>query len=157
MSKSAEYAALFEGAPKPKKPSRKSQLEESFAEELKLYGLPPAVRQCMFHPSRKWPFDFGWPEQKIAVEIHGGIYVPQGKGAHNRGASMEGDFEKQNEATRLGWRVFIFGPKWLYRKKRTNASSKALTFMHGLFRAIHSDSPAQQDKEAQSGGFDGHE
>lgn len=120
-------------ADKKKKPSQKSELEESFAEELHLYGLPKPVRQFQFHAARQWAMDFAWPDRKIAVEIHGGLYKG---GRHNRGAAMEGDFEKSNEAQKLGWIVFTFGPKWLYRKKRTNQSSKALAFMDGVLREM---------------------
>jgi very-short-patch-repair endonuclease len=118
-------------APAPKKKSAKSELEEALFDELKLYGLPVPIRQHKFHPERLWKFDFAWPKHKIAIELQGGIYVG---GAHSRGAYQEGDYEKLNEAARLGWKVFQFGPSQVRRKKRTNASSKALTFMYDILR-----------------------
>lgn len=116
------------------KKSKKSRLEEDFAAELKLYGLPTPVRQFKFHPMRKWPFDFAWPDRKIALEIHGGIFIPKDKpqGGHNRGAYMEESFEKQNEAIKLGWKVFVFGPSQVRRPKRSQQSSKALEFMYSI-------------------------
>jgi hypothetical protein len=76
--------------------------------------------------------DFAWPEVKIATEIHGGIFMPKGSGGHNRGAFMEDTFEKHNEAIRRGWSVFTFGPKWLYRSKRSEPYSKAAAFIHKI-------------------------
>lgn len=115
---------------KPKKPSKKSQLEDSFFAELKLYGVPTPVRQHLFHPTRKWRFDFAWIEQKIAVEIHGGIFVG---GAHSRGAFMEKSFEKENAAQLLGWKVFIFGPSQIRGKKRIQQASPACEFLWKIF------------------------
>ena len=106
-----------------------SKLEDSLFEEFRLFGLDLPERQHRFHPKRKWQLDFAWIDRKIAVEIHGGIYM---QGHHSRGQNQEDDFEKVNEAVRLGWRVFVFGPKWCRRKKRTMQSSDALAFLHGV-------------------------
>lgn len=119
---------------KPRKKSAKSKLEESLFAEFRLYGLPLPVRQYKFHPERKWPFDFCWPDRKIAIEVNGGIFMRGGKGGHNRGAYMEDVFEKLNCATSFGISVFQFGPKALYRRKRTNEPSAALQFIWRLFR-----------------------
>jgi len=78
---------------------------------------------------RQFRADFAWPERKILLEVQGGIFMPGGKGGHNRGAYMELEYEKQNEAVRLGWAVYKFGPKWCHRQKRTARPSKALEFM----------------------------
>ena len=112
-----------------------SKLENAFAQELALFSLPPAHRQFKFHPTRRWALDFAWPERKIGCEIHGGLFIPKGAGAHNRGASMEDDFEKTNEATRLGWSIFTFGPKWCYRKKSVAVPSKAIAFLIPILRS----------------------
>lgn len=64
----------------------------------------------MFHPTRKWRFDFCWPELMIAVEIHGGTFA-RSRGRHSRGIGHTEDFEKHNEATRLGWDVYYFTAK----------------------------------------------
>lgn len=80
-----------------------SQHELLFAEHLKDAGCPPMVQQHKFHPTRKWPFDFAHVDTKTAIEIDGGEFA---FGGHNRGAQMARDYEKRNEATLLGWRVF---------------------------------------------------
>lgn len=129
MSKADEYAALF--PVKTKKKSQASKLEEDLFDEFKVQGIPLPLRQYRFHPFRQWPFDFAWPDRKIAVEIHGGIFMRAGTGGHNRGDYMEKTFEKINEATRLGWRVFTFGPK-ACNKTRSQSSSEALNFIHAI-------------------------
>ena len=55
---------------------------------------------------RKWRFDFCWPDYKLAVELHGGNFV---HGGHNRGMHQTSDYDKGNEAVKLGWRVLTFG------------------------------------------------
>lgn len=72
--------------------------------------LPKPKRQLQFHPDRNWSFDFAWPKDKVAVEIHGGSYM---QGRHNRGFQQAKDFEKHNEATRMGWRVLYFNTEMI--------------------------------------------
>jgi len=60
-----------------------------------------------FHPTRKWRFDLAWIEEKLALEVQGGIWV----GGHNRGAQLKKDYEKANAAAELGWRILYFEPK----------------------------------------------
>jgi len=129
-----------------------SLLEDSLFAEFKLFGLPMPERQFVFHPVRKWHLDFAWVDRRIAVEVNGGLYVT---GRHNRGAQLEQEFEKLNEACRLGWDVFLFGPKWLYRPKRSVQSSKALAYMHQIFRGgdalrTEMDIPMDQDSTNQN-------
>ena len=92
-----------------KKPSQKSKLEKKFRiywrQRYYSLGLKPHP-QHYFHPTRRWRFDFAWPEYKLAVEIHGGIFI---RGGHNRPIQQTKDWEKQREAVRLGWRVLPFG------------------------------------------------
>jgi hypothetical protein len=68
--------------------------------------LPKPKRQHQFCEGRKWK----WPKYKLAVEIQGGSFI---FGGHNRGASQAKDFEKNNEAVRLGWRVLFFNAKMI--------------------------------------------
>lgn len=64
---------------------------------------PEWVKEYRFHKTRRWRFDFAIPEQKIAIEINGGIW---NYGRHNRASGYIKDLEKMNEAQLLGWRVF---------------------------------------------------
>jgi very-short-patch-repair endonuclease len=59
--------------------------------------------EYVFHPERKWRFDFAWPGKRIALEVEGGTFSG---GRHTRGVGYEGDCEKYSEAALLGWKVF---------------------------------------------------
>jgi very-short-patch-repair endonuclease len=80
--------------------------EEQFAFQLRLHGLN-AHREVRFHPTRRWRFDFAFPDEKIAVEVEGGTWV---NGAHSRGKHFESDCEKYGEAAVLGWTVLRVTP-----------------------------------------------
>ncbi len=58
--------------------------------------------ECRLHPTRKWRWDFAWPDCKVAVEVHGSTWVG---GRHTRGQGFANDREKMNEAQLLGWLV----------------------------------------------------
>lgn len=82
---------------------KKSQLEEEFAFAWKAGRYEPEfVREHRFHPTRRWRFDFAWPDEKVALEVEGGTYV---RGRHSRAAGFAQDCEKLNEAQILGWVV----------------------------------------------------
>ena len=67
--------------------------------------LPPPVREHVFAPPRRWRFDFAWPDQRVAIEIEGGVW---NNGRHNRAAGFIGACEKYNAAVMRGWRVLRF-------------------------------------------------
>jgi very-short-patch-repair endonuclease len=64
--------------------------------------LPMPVAEYKFHPTRKWRFDWCWPDQKVALEIEGGVYAT---GRHTRGKGYENDCRKYNAALLHGWKV----------------------------------------------------
>ena len=82
-----------------------SQLEATFALQLRTSGLPEPEREYRFHPTRRWRFDFAWPDVMLAVEVEGGTWS---QGRHTRGSGYAADCEKYNEAALLGWRVLRF-------------------------------------------------
>lgn len=73
----------------------------------RLSGLPPATPEYEFalDIQRKWRCDRAWPEQRVALEIEGGVNKPGG-GAHQRtgkGGRYLTDMEKYNELAARGW------------------------------------------------------
>lgn len=76
--------------------------EDEFGERLKA-RMPEAVfvRELVFHPLRKWRFDYAFEAQKLAVEI-------EGQGRHQTYLGFRGDCEKYNSACLHGWRVLRF-------------------------------------------------
>ncbi len=77
----------------------------AFDRQCQLAGLPKPEPEFRFHPTRRWRFDWAWPDKSIAVEVDGAVYTG---GRHTRGAGFEKDMEKLNEAQILGWRVLRF-------------------------------------------------
>lgn len=61
-----------------------------------------------FHPTRRWRIDYAWPDQKLAVEIEGGVWTA---GRHTRSKGFLKDAEKYNALTEMGWRLLRYPPK----------------------------------------------
>ena len=71
-------------------------------------NLGSFVLEYKFHPSRKWRFDWAYPENRIAFEYEG-IVIKRKTQAGGRHVSIKGfsnDCEKYNEAQLLGWKVY---------------------------------------------------
>jgi len=83
--------------------SERSAAEVSLELALTADPLPgwDLTKEYVFHPTRKWRFDFAFPSQRLGIEI-------DGRGRHQTVAGTRSDCEKQNEATRMGWRVLRF-------------------------------------------------
>lgn len=92
----------------------KSKQHEIFFSVLASLNISQPQVEYMFHPTRKWRMDYAWPEQKIALEVEGGIFI---QGRHSRGAGMKADFEKYNEAAVMGWRIIKCTPSDLCKSK----------------------------------------
>lgn len=70
-------------------------------------GLPEPVAEFRFHPTRRWRFDYAWPDQQIAIEVEGGAWVG---GRHTRGGGYIADMDKYNQAQVSGWIVLRYTP-----------------------------------------------
>jgi hypothetical protein len=80
----------------------------TFSVQCKALKLPEPVAELRFAPPRKWRFDYAWPEQKLALEVQGGLFS---NGRHVRGAALLREHEKLNAAAALGWRVLYTTPQ----------------------------------------------
>ena len=89
---------------------QKSPLEEAFDAQLRELRVNHRAlkykREYVFHPTRKWRFDFAIPAYKLAIEVEGGIFS---RGRHNTGKGMLADMEKYASAQVLGWTVLRVG------------------------------------------------
>ena len=102
---------------KIKLPRPKSQLEEKANLILLAENLASGLeREHRFHPTRKWRFDFAWPEFLVALEIEGGLWS---KGRHVNPQGFISDCEKYNEASSLGWAVIRCPPTFISSKMVT--------------------------------------
>lgn len=52
--------------------------------------------------------DFAWPDQRVGVEIQGGVWS---RGKHGRGSDIEADNRKGNLLALHGWRVLRYSVK----------------------------------------------
>lgn len=76
--------------------------------------IPKPETEYRFHPKRKWRFDYCWPENKLALEVEGGVWTG---GRHTRGSGFVKDIEKYNSACELGYRVIRCVPTDLLKEK----------------------------------------
>ena len=79
---------------------------------LRLYRVPLPEREYRFC-DRLWRFDYAWPDQKVALEVDGGVWL-KGGGRHTRGSGWLKDTEKLNTAASLGWRLLRTTPDGLH-------------------------------------------
>lgn len=108
-----DAARLLGNSPKAKSTAnqvRKAQQVTTLHDKVlaQLVGFPDPVIELLFHPKRKWRLDYAWEEQKLALEVHGGIHSG---GRHTRGRGFVEDRAKMNEATLLGWTVLEVTPE----------------------------------------------
>lgn len=85
-----------------------SELEQFFVEVWRLHApkdLPPYQREFKFSSVRRWRVDFAWVEQRVAVELEGGVYTG---GRHTQATGFMKDCEKYNTLVLYGWRLLRF-------------------------------------------------
>lgn len=111
-----------------KLPAADSPLEATLWLMIQSEGLPLPERHHRFHATRKWEFDFAWPEYKLAVEVEGGEWVG---GRHFRPKGFREDSEKYNEAWFLGWKVLRFPGSHVKDGYAIETITKALAQLEG--------------------------
>jgi hypothetical protein len=82
------------------------QLE--FVRACASYGIPQPACEYKFLSSRRFCFDYAWPDLQIAIEQEGGIWI---MGRHSRGSGFLKDAEKYNLAALAGWMVLRYTPQ----------------------------------------------
>lgn len=101
---------VTETSPKPSK-ARKAQkkaLPDAFSDLCETWFRWRPIPEFRFDRKRRWRFDYAWPEQKVALEVEGGVWI---QGRHTRGSGFVKDMEKYNRAASLGWLVLKVQPK----------------------------------------------
>ena len=82
--------------------TRVSALELEMLRQIQAAQLPTPKLEHRFHPTRRWRFDFCWIDQRLALEVEGGIWC---NGRHTTGSGFTADCAKYNTALIMGWRV----------------------------------------------------
>lgn len=72
-------------------------------------GVAP-VKEYQFHSTRKWRFDYAFIEERVALEVEGGVHTA---GRHIRPRGFLNDMEKYNTAATMGWLVLRTTPDQL--------------------------------------------
>jgi very-short-patch-repair endonuclease len=92
---------------------------------LRQNNLPIPVPEYKFHPTRRWRFDYCYPDLRIAIEIEGGVYT---KGAHGSITGILRDVEKYTEAAILGYRILRILPADLIKQDTILKIKRALDY-----------------------------
>jgi len=103
-----------------------SDAEEGFALALRALKHPTPVREFRFHHTRKFRFDFAWPEHKVAMEVEGGV-GGRAKSRHSTFTGFEKDCFKYALAAQEGWRLYRFSTTQVMK-------GVAMTFMEKEFK-----------------------
>lgn len=90
-------------AKKPKgTPREASTLELELRGQVLMAGLTKGIQvEFQALPDRRYRWDLAWPEQKLLVEIQGGIWA---EGGHTTGVGVTRDCEKATLAALAGFR-----------------------------------------------------
>lgn len=102
-----------------------SDLVATLRLHLRALEFPEWVEEYRFHPTRKWRFDFAWPEQRLACEVEGGVWSG---GRHTRGKGFSNDCEKYNEAAVDGWTVIRVTAEQIESGQATDWLRRKLAF-----------------------------
>lgn len=106
-----------------------------FGAVLQSQGIPRPVEEYRFAPPRRWRFDFAWPDERVYLEIEGGLtQVGQrcpvcGRTARVGHASIRralSDLEKYNAATLAGWSGLRVTPSMHCRQAELDLITAAL-------------------------------
>lgn len=87
--------------------AQSSTAEVSLAKLLKSAGLESCVRQYKYVPGRKFEADFCFVEEKLIIEVDGGIYTRR---AHGSIGGIISDMKRTNQASMFGYRVMRYQP-----------------------------------------------
>ena len=124
--------------------------EERLAFHLRAEGLGHFVREYKFWPQRKFRFDFAFVDERIAVEVDGGLHT---QGRHTRADGYERDQAKRNEATIMGWRVLNFSPSMVSSGHAVHTIKRAL---EARLQGGENGAGDAREEEAGSGHRAGH-
>lgn len=98
------------GAASRRTPSRGAVTNANFEYACFIAGIPAPVRELRFHETRRFRFDYAWPDRMLAIEVEGGIWR-KGGGAHSHPLNIKRDIEKGNLAQLGGWTVLRYAPE----------------------------------------------
>lgn len=130
---SPRRAARTSPAARPARPAKPAKLSPEvlrllYDQSLLAAGAPPSTPEYLFARDikRRWRIDRAWPEQRLAVEIEGGIHM---RGRHLRPAGFVADMEKYNELALRGWLLIRVTYDHIQSREATALTLRALAFL----------------------------
>ncbi len=107
--------------PKAKKPDLSDPriIDAAF----KAAGIQVPVREYRITETRRFRWDYAWPEYRVALEQQGGVWS---RGAHGRGTGIVRDQEKANLAAMHGWLCLYCQPRDLLKRETMEAIARTL-------------------------------
>lgn len=118
----------------------------------KAMGIPAPEAEYRFAPPRRWRFDYAWPQQKLALEVQGGLFV---QGRHSRGAALLKEHEKLNTAASMGWRIVYCTPKQAKDGSALEIVRISLGYWHQVIRDSNGRQRAVRPHDGKS--YDEHQ
>jgi hypothetical protein len=127
LSRSEITTQQWAKAKKKGKNAKRDRLQYAtlFRVACKAAGLPMPEPEYQFdeHGVRRWRFDFAFTEERVAVEVEGGVWT---NGRHTRGSGFVKDLEKYSEAAAQGWLLIRVTPKELCAASTLDRVRRAL-------------------------------
>lgn len=117
-----------------------------FRQALSRSHLSQPEREYLFHPTRRWRFDYAWPDALVALEVEGGAFARE-RGRHTRGVGFVKDMEKYNTAVLMGWRILRVTPEQLCTTETVAMVAAAVT-------PVDAQADAQDEARGPDGGSD---
>ena len=97
--------------------------DKLFFQLLEKNNLPIPTPEYKFHSTRRWRFDYAFPEHKVALELEGGVWI---QGRHTRPTGYKNDMEKYTEANLLGWKIIRIEPDEILKHATFELLKRAL-------------------------------
>lgn len=103
-----------------KVPRKKNKSKDKLALEKLIHRYAAAwgltvVEEFIFHPTRKWRFDWYIPELRLGIEFNGLAMGHATNSRHQSNVGITGDCEKINQAQIQGFKVLQYtalGDQW---------------------------------------------
>jgi hypothetical protein len=83
--------------------TEQEESEREFEFQCRAHKLPIPHKQYHWARDlgRNFRCDFAWPQYRLLLEVHGGIWMPAGVGAHSGGKAITADIHKAQHAVLL--------------------------------------------------------
>lgn len=124
--------ATQEQLAKEQRKANRRKLHDAMLQQIRGTGIPLPVQEHQFMSTRRWRLDLAWLTDRVAMELHGGIWT---QGGHTRGGGFQSNREKMNEAQLLGWTVLEVTPAHIKSGQALEWLARALPEIGQLRRA----------------------